>query len=772
MRKLFTYAAALASIGAVAAAQSGYAAEGRGFTVRDDIERTRILNASDGYGYGLERDVANFSPDGRKFVVRVGQPSIDRNVVDETLLVYDSAEVEASLAAREHARVPHRKLVTLSADREERMISSMKWVDASHFTYLGVGANGKKQLFRANVNTGKIEQLTQHPTDVLTTDVAGHAVLYLAAVPEEHPRAVAVREEWLGDLFRSQPPLPIVEVFKADLRTGVFEKIDGSKFALSTQYHFLSVSPSGRYAVIRVPAVNAPSHWIDYQGRNNNFFGWLPDRVSSDPTSIKLQLYHRFALVDLHARTMRPLMDAPSGLLAENYTPTVAHWLDDERRVLLSSSFVPLSEVSPDEREKRRRGTAIAEIEIASGKADVILWEPWHEDGKKFDAIAAIDWSAATGRLDIEYESGAKRALRRSDKGWTQTKPRAASSQTRRFTIALKQDLNTRPSLVVRGGKCKCERTLFDPTPHFADASFGRIEEITWTDANAVAWKGALIYPVGYRAGERYPAVIQTHGYNPNTFYFAGPSDEYAGIGTSAYAAQPLANLGFLVLQIEDKSMRELKEKAGSQTEPEQYAAGYLAAAETLIERGLADPGRIGIMGFSRTGTGVTEALAQSPTTFAAALLSDASITGLYMGRLMMVTMTPDHRAQRDAAETAGGFPPPLDAKARERWMQQGTVYRLDPNRTPPIRFEAMHPSGVVAFWEPFAVLRYSGRPVDLVYYPDGVHVLFEPQQRLESQGGAVDWWRFWLKGEEDLDSAKEAQYERWRELRSVSTAQ
>ena len=36
------------------------------------------------------------------------------------------------------------------------------------------------------------------------------------------------------------------------------------------------------------------------------------------------------------------------------------------------------------------------------------------------------------------------------------------------------------------------------------------------------------------------------------------------------------------------------------------------------------------------------------------------------------------------------------------------------------------------------------------------------------SQQGAVDWFRFWLKGEEDLDPAKAEQYTRWRELRKL----
>jgi len=34
-----------------------------------------------------------------------------------------------------------------------------------------------------------------------------------------------------------------------------------------------------------------------------------------------------------------------------------------------------------------------------------------------------------------------------------------------------------------------------------------------------------------------------------------------------------------------------------------------------------------------------------------------------------------------------------------------------------------------------------------------------------------VDWFCFWLKGEEDPDPAKAEQYKRWRELRKLHEA-
>jgi hypothetical protein len=61
-----------------------------------------------------------------------------------------------------------------------------------------------------------------------------------------------------------------------------------------------------------------------------------------------------------------------------------------------------------------------------------------------------------------------------------------------------------------------------------------------------------------------------------------------------------------------------------------------------------------------------------------------------------------------------------------------------------------------------------QGKAVDLIYYPFGDHLLQKPLERMGSQQGNVDWFRFWLKAEEDSDPVKAAQYSRWRELRKL----
>jgi len=70
-----------------------------------------------------------------------------------------------------------------------------------------------------------------------------------------------------------------------------------------------------------------------------------------------------------------------------------------------------------------------------------------------------------------------------------------------------------------------------------------------------------------------------------------------------------------------------------------------------------------------------------------------------------------------------------------------------------------------ILHWQIYAGLNLLQKPVELVIIPDDYHSLVRPWHRLTSQGGAVDWFRFWLKGEEDPDPGKASQYARWRSM-------
>src|SRR3984957_6594718 len=55
------------------------------------------------------------------------------------------------------------------------------------------------------------------------------------------------------------------------------------------------------------------------------------------------------------------------------------------------------------------------------------------------------------------------------------------------------------------------------------------------------------------------------------------------------------------------------------------------------------------------------------------------------------------------------------------------------------------------------------GKPVELYIYPQELHVRNQPRHRLEVYERNLDWFRFWLKGEESSDPNKDEQYQGWK---------
>jgi hypothetical protein len=149
-------------------------------------------------------------------------------------------------------------------------------------------------------------------------------------------------------------------------------------------------------------------------------------------------------------------------------------------------------------------------------------------------------------------------------------------------------------------------------------------------------------------------------------------------------------------------------------------------------------------------------------------LAAAITVDGLDSGYFQYMVYAPLERGEivTTDSDSLNGSPP--IGNGFLRWLKRAPGFLLDKVDTP-IRLEAhgaLDGAGVLEEWEWFAGLRRLGKPVELFYLPAGAHVLDRPWERLASQQGAVDWFCFWLKGEEDPDPSKASQYTRWREMR------
>jgi len=129
------------------------------------------------------------------------------------------------------------------------------------------------------------------------------------------------------------------------------------------------------------------------------------------------------------------------------------------------------------------------------------------------------------------------------------------------------------------------------------DFQLPRQERITWKGADGVDVEGLLFYPTGYVQGQRYPLIVQTHG---------GPaaSDKF-GFGSWSSYPEVLAGMGYAVLNPNYRGSTGygdpfLRDMVGSYFKNAHL--DVMAGVDHVIKMGVADPDRLGKMGWSAGG--------------------------------------------------------------------------------------------------------------------------------------------------------------------------
>ena len=161
------------------------------------------------------------------------------------------------------------------------------------------------------------------------------------------------------------------------------------------------------------------------------------------------------------------------------------------------------------------------------------------------------------------------------------------------------------------------DRSLVDPNPHTATWKLPSVQHITWKAPDGAAVGGVLELPYGYKKGDRLPLVVALHGgpttstkadlaFDPHNgrLYFAARG--YAVLlpnyrGSTGYGDQFVTDL------IGNENDLDVKD--------------ILAGIQHLIKEGIADPDRVGVMGWSNGGylTNCLITLKDSPVRFKAA---------------------------------------------------------------------------------------------------------------------------------------------------------
>ncbi len=290
----------------------------------------------------------------------------------------------------------------------------------------------------------------------------------------------------------------------------------------------------------------------------------------------------------------------------------------------------------------------------------------------------------------------------------------------------------------LHGDQLHRPKRLTTTNPQLKQLALGQVEAMRWKSFDGLEIEGLLIRPVGYRKGTRYPLLTYIHG---------GPALQFAH-GFSVYPQGPpqasrypihvLAGAGYAIFCPNPRGSTGYGEKFRKANRRDWGGGDFrdvMTGVDELIERGLADPKRLGIMGWSYGGYMTSWAITQTDRFKAAS--AGAGVTNL-------ISMY----GQTDIPALLEEYFDGLPWNQRELYAKHSAMTYAGRIKTPTLIQHGEKDDRVplAQSQELYAALKRIGVPVEFAIYPRQAHNPSEPRLQVDVLRRNVDWFNRWLK--------------------------
>jgi dipeptidyl aminopeptidase/acylaminoacyl peptidase len=272
---------------------------------------------------------------------------------------------------------------------------------------------------------------------------------------------------------------------------------------------------------------------------------------------------------------------------------------------------------------------------------------------------------------------------------------------------------------------------LTDANPQTRSLALGEQEEITWKSKDGTMVGGVLVKPVGYQKGQRYPLIVAIHG---------GPASADVLGFNGGYNSQVYAGAGYAVLRPNYRGSTNYGQKFLNDIVGNYFPPGYddiIAGVDHLIAQGIADPDRMGALGWSAGGHWSNWILVQ--TNRFKAISSGA-------GTSNWISMYAQSDVQRNRQYYLGNKLPYDDFDAY--WNQSPLKY-IKNAKTPTmihvVEGDPRVPSPQSV--ELHMALKQLGVPTELFMYPGNTHGITEPRNQLVKAVSEMAWMDYYVRG-------------------------
>ena len=302
------------------------------------------------------------------------------------------------------------------------------------------------------------------------------------------------------------------------------------------------------------------------------------------------------------------------------------------------------------------------------------------------------------------------------------------------YAIAFVQQNTSSPPEVyagVKGNRGDIVR-VSNANAEMAKMSVGKTEAIKWKSKDGREIEGLLTYPKNYVAGTKVPMIVNIHGGPAGVF-----SQAYIG-GRGVYPIATFADRGYAILRPNPRGSSGYGTEFRRANMKDWGVGDYddiMTGVDHVIAMGVADPNRLGVMGWSyggyMTSTIITKtkrfkaASAGAPVTNLMSFNGTADIPGFipdYFGGQSWEI--PDVYAKHSAMFNIKGVTTPT-------LIQQGDADVRVP---------------ISQGYELYNALKQQGVPTRMIVLPRQPHGPTEPRMQLAAMQSNLEWFEKYLK--------------------------
>lgn len=366
---------------------------------------------------------------------------------------------------------------------------------------------------------------------------------------------------------------------------------------------------------------------------------------------------------------------------------------------------------------------------IVSNNYPGIVWEmDWLPGGKKLLVSVQEGVRGSIGRLDIK--SGKIDYLRKVGRPYW-AGPYWNIDKRTGSIVFIDADNDSPEDIWIMKSDSSDVKKLTHFNPQVESLSFGEQEQVSWKSSDGTPIDGILIKPPGFRKGTGYPLIVIIHG-GPTWSWWSGWH------GTWHEWGQFLASNGYAVL---------LPNPRGSGTYGAAFACknirnwargpfdDIIAGVDFLIEKGIADPDKLGIGGWSYGGYLTAWVITQT-SRFKAAVMG-AGIVNLisFYGTFDIPTWVENYFTYN-----------PYDRKSI--YEKNSPLTYVNNVKTPTLIIHGKedlrpHPSQSYEFYQALRKMRVKTK---FVMYPREGHGIREPAHQVDLLKRILEWYDSHLK--------------------------